>query len=151
TARRLKIRAVRSGQRRLSLPSQTPGSRPMRTRHVDKGAVFGAYIGQEQPSLDRGVKGVRVQLRLRIGRRLAGVCKDRLDIDEGFEKGRSDMGYGPAPWGALAERAPRRHARQSRPIQGDPPRHGIALPLLAGHCRKPESLLLERLIDAARQ
>ena len=57
----------------------------MRPRHINERAVFFGDIRQKEPGLDRGMKRVGMQPRLRVGRRLPDMREDRLDIDLRFE------------------------------------------------------------------
>src|SRR6516165_11336514 len=102
----------------------------MRPRHIDERTVLLGNIRQKKPSLDRWMKRIGVQSRLRVGGRLAGMREDRLDIDERLEHVRSDVAYEAEPFRAFDEGTQGWHAGQGMMVHGDAPGHCVALELV---------------------
>jgi hypothetical protein len=106
------VAALRHRDALLLLPPHPLGRHAVRAGDVDEGALVLRHIGQEVEGLDGRVKGVGVEFRLRVGRGIADVAEDRLDIGERLLIERADIAVEPPPVRVGEQRALSRARRR---------------------------------------
>ena len=100
---------------------------PVRSCYVGQRPPVLLDIGQEQPRFHGGVKGIGMQLQLRIGRAIGGAAEDRLNIIERLASSARDVRHHTFPGGAVEQSVKLRKSGAEFGIDRDPARQGIAL------------------------
>ena len=91
------IRRSAGSNAHMLLPGEPLGCQPVRARYISEGPGILRDISQEQPSLDRRVKGVGVEKCLRIRRAGAGVAQDGLHPDHRLGIAAAGVANEPSP------------------------------------------------------
>ena len=113
------------------LPQETLWRQAMRARDIDERHRVGSDVGQEQPGLDGRVKGVGVELALRVGRTFDRAAQHRLQIDHRRRRRGPGIADQVAVFRHVQQAARRRHPVEHGRIERDVAGDGIALGHLA--------------------